>query len=48
MKKSKAKVYIWPGLPPDDAQEVEVQCALAGYRHKRKVKVGRVVCLEVT
>lgn len=44
----RAKVYIWPLLKDDDALEVEAQCVYAGYSGKRKVRVGRVICWEVS
>lgn len=45
---TRAKVYIWPLLSLDEHDEVEDQLVGAGYEAKRKVKVGRVVCWEVT
>ncbi len=47
-KQPNAIVYIWPMLNEYDAIQVENECIYAGYTAKRKVKVGRVVCWEVT
>lgn len=44
----KAKVYLWPNLTEDQVAEVEADCVYAGYTAKRKVKVGRVTCYEVS
>lgn len=43
-----AKVYVWPFLNEYDFAQVENECIYAGYTAKRRVKVGRVVCWEVS
>ena len=47
-KPTKAVVFIWPNLTEDQLAEVEADCVYAGYTSKRKVKVGKVTCYEVT
>lgn len=47
-KQPRAKVYVWPLLNDEDKLTIEDQCIAAGYDAKRWVRVGRVLCWEIS
>lgn len=40
----KAEVFTWPLLTDEQLADAEEQCFYAGYRTKKKVRVGRAIC----
>jgi hypothetical protein len=48
VRPKKAPVFVWPTLTQETCDEVEADCVRAGYTSKRKVRVGKVICYEVT